>query len=143
MVRLNELLAVCGVGEQESVAVTLIELVPVPVGVPERSPELDSVNPAGTPVALQVTGLIPPAEVNWNEYACPWVAAGNGDVLTRLIAGHATVRAKALVVKTVRASVTLAVKFAVPVAVGVPVIVPVLEDRDSPDGRLPAERDQT
>jgi len=102
---------------------------------------LDNVKPAGTPVAPQVTGLIPPAEVNWNEYGCPCVAAGIGEVLTRLTAGHATVKLNALVVNTVKASVTLAVKFDVPVAVGVPLIAPVVEESDSPDGKLPTEMD--
>ena len=46
-------------------AVTLIELAPVPVGVPESNPVLDKVRPVGTPVPPQVTGLIPPADVNW------------------------------------------------------------------------------
>ena len=62
---LNELLAVWWDGRQESVAVTLGEDVPVPVGVPDSSPVLDNVNPAGSPVAPHVTGLIPPAEANW------------------------------------------------------------------------------
>jgi hypothetical protein len=64
-------------------------------------------------------------------------------VLTRLKAGQATVRLNALVVNTVKASVTLAVKDDTPVAVGVPVIAPLDEDSDIPVGRLPAEIDQT
>lgn len=62
---LNEPVAVCGVGEQESVAVTLGVLIPVPVGVPESKPPLESVNPAGNPVAPHVTAPVPPVLANW------------------------------------------------------------------------------
>ena len=65
IVRENDPVAVCGVAEQESCAVTEIDEVPLPVGVPVRAPVVESVSPAGTPVAVHVTGSSPPDEVNW------------------------------------------------------------------------------
>ena len=71
IVRLKMLDAVCGVALHESVAVTLSEDTPEPVGVPLNSPALDKDNPVGTPVAPQLTGNRPPEETNWNEYIWP------------------------------------------------------------------------
>ncbi|MGD0922780.1 MAG: hypothetical protein ABSA70_13585 [Terriglobia bacterium] len=62
---LSGLLAVCGVGVAESVAVTVKSEVAAVVGVPEIAPvdELSD-NPAGSvpTVTLQVTGVVPPED---------------------------------------------------------------------------------
>lgn len=50
----------------EFIAVTLIELVPASVGVPDKSPLPENVKPVGTPVAVHV-GVGLPEAVNWNE----------------------------------------------------------------------------
>jgi len=66
MVTLNVLIAVCGVGLQESVARMPKVDVAVVVGVPERRPADESVRPAGSvPLASDhVTGSLPPEAVN-------------------------------------------------------------------------------
>ena len=48
------------VGVVESVTVMLGEVVPVAVGVPEIAPEELMLRPAGSPVADQVYGAVPP-----------------------------------------------------------------------------------
>lgn len=50
----------------EFVAVTLMEVVPATVGVPDKSPPAENVNPAGTLVAAHV-GIGLPEAANWNE----------------------------------------------------------------------------
>ncbi len=64
MVRLTDLFAVWCDARQESVAVTEMEEVPLPVGVPVSAPDVASESPAGTPEAVQVIGSMPPAEAN-------------------------------------------------------------------------------
>ncbi len=69
--RLNALVGVCGVGEQESVARSVKLKVPGAVGVPARRPEEASVKPAGNaPLAtVQAIGAIPPLDASWKLYA--------------------------------------------------------------------------
>jgi hypothetical protein len=55
----------------------------------------------------------------------------------------ATTRVTALLAALLLASVTLTVNDELPTVVGVPDSTPVLVSRVSPDGRLPAEMDQT
>lgn len=50
----------------EFVAVTLMEVVPATVGVPDKRPLPENVKPAGTPVAIHAGAGLPEA-VNWNE----------------------------------------------------------------------------
>ena len=61
-VRLKLAVAVLAVGVAESVTVTAMVAVPVAVGVPLSTPVVAlRVRPAGTPVALQMRGEVPPA----------------------------------------------------------------------------------
>lgn len=54
--------ALCGVGVDESVTITVTLLVPAAVGVPVICPvPAFIVNPAGKPVACHVYGVVPPA----------------------------------------------------------------------------------
>lgn len=61
IVKLSVFDAVCGVGDDESVTVTVTVLVPAAVGVPVICPVLGLiVKFAGKPAALQVYGVVPP-----------------------------------------------------------------------------------
>jgi hypothetical protein len=131
-----------GVGLQESVTVTEMDNVPVPVGDPESSPEGESVIPAGTPVADQTTGRIPPLELNWKEYAWFCVAAGSGDVLVSARAGQEIVVERDFVIVVEIASVTRAVNEVVPAVVGVPESNPP-GDSVMPVGGVPEACDHT
>jgi hypothetical protein len=54
--------ALCGVGDEESVTVTVTELVPAADGVPVIWPvPALIVKPAGNPAALHAYGVAPPA----------------------------------------------------------------------------------
>lgn len=136
MVKLNGTVVVWCVGAQESVAVTLIVKVPVPVGVPESKPLVERLRPAGTPVAVQVTLPVPPEFANWNEDAEFCVACGKGLVLVIARGTHDTVTLRACVAVPAMLSVTLATKLKVPVAVGVPDKTPALLN-DVPGGTVP------
>ena len=78
------------------------------------------------------------AESVW-LYVAPTVVAGR--VVVVIVSPETTVIDRAFVAVAPTLSVTLAVKLEVPDAVGVPVMAPVPETRESPAGRLPAERD--
>lgn len=56
--------AVKCVGLVLSVAVTVMDVEPVALGVPEIAPEDDSVKPAGSVVDVQVYGELPPVAAN-------------------------------------------------------------------------------
>ncbi len=62
MFKENVLDALWGVGDEESVTVTVTVLVPAAVGVPLICPVLALIaKPAGNPAALHVYGPVPPA----------------------------------------------------------------------------------
>ena len=64
-------------------SVTVIEgvLVPVAVGVPEIAPEEFMLRPAGSPVAVQVYGAVPPPATIEAEYAAPAKPLGSEAVV--------------------------------------------------------------
>jgi hypothetical protein len=109
-------------------SVTVIEgvLVPVAVGVPEIAPEELMLRPAGSPVADQVYGVVPPLALIEAEYAAPVKPPGNDAVAIDKPAP--TVMESALVVTLrwlgVLESVTVIEGVLVPAAVGVPEIAP-------------------
>ena len=75
--------AVACVGEVESVTVTVAELAPAAVGVPEIWPLLElMLKPAGNPVADQVYGVLPPVAATVVEYDVPAVPFGSEEVVT-------------------------------------------------------------
>jgi hypothetical protein len=75
----------------ESVAVTVTLNVPPAVGLPDSTPALVSVRPAGRPVAVNVYGEVPPLAATAVEvYAAPTVPAVSADGV-RLIVGAAIV----------------------------------------------------
>ena len=134
--------AVCA-GLLPSVTFTVKFAVPVgPVGVPEITPPLLIVNPAGKFPALMLyaNGARPVAATCW-LYAAPSVPAGSVVVVIVGAAGRLIVMLRSFVADcgpTELASITFTVKFAVPFGpVGVPLIVPVALIV-SPAGKLPA-----
>jgi hypothetical protein len=67
---LNDCVAVCAVGTVESITLTVKLNVPAVVGVPEIVPlAATSVRPAGNApeLMLQVSGVVPPLAVSWEE----------------------------------------------------------------------------
>jgi hypothetical protein len=132
--------AVCA-GDALSVTVTVKFDEPVPVGVQEMTPALDSDNPAGRLPALtaHVYPGVPPLAFNVVLYVLPVCAAPRlVDVIVNVLGAALTAidsLAEAVCVGDAL-SVTVTVKFAVPFAVGVPEITPPL-DSESPAGKLP------
>jgi hypothetical protein len=127
------------VGVLESVTVTVKSALPAAVGVPEITPELLSVSPAGSApaVSVQVKGVTPPLAVRVSLYAVPTMPSGNRLVVMVSPAivmwnGWLTVCAVGVL-----ESVTVTAKSALPAAVGVPEITPELL-RVSPAGSAPA-----
>ena len=82
MTRVAARLAVCA-GEPESVTDTVNELLPAVVGVPDKTPPLLNVSPAGRvpEVVLQVSAPVPPVAARVMLYAVFTVPAVNGDVV--------------------------------------------------------------
>ena len=69
-------------------------LVPVPVGVPEITPPVDSVSPAGKlepDTTVQLYGEVPPPAANVWLYATPCVPPGSGDVVATVSGAPAAV----------------------------------------------------
>jgi hypothetical protein len=67
---LSDCVVACAVGAVESVTLTAKLKVPAVVGVPEIVPlAAASVRPAGNApeLMLQVSGVVPPLEVSWEE----------------------------------------------------------------------------
>ena len=64
-----------------SFSVMLTVAVPVAVGVPEITPPLLMVSPAGSPVAVQMYGVVPFAPESVTLYAVFCTASGSDDVL--------------------------------------------------------------
>ena len=61
----------------------MIEYAPVALGVPDNTPSLDKLNPAGSapPLTLQLYGVRPPVASSCSEYAALTVASGNEAVV--------------------------------------------------------------
>ena len=124
-----------------SVTRTVNVLTPVVVGVPEITPPLDKVRPAGRlPLASdQVYGGVPPCALTVTEYATPSVAAGSGEVVVIVSAGT-IVRLNCPLTDCgvgEQLSVAVTVMLNVPFAEGVPVsnppelrLIPVGSDPD-------------
>jgi len=113
--------------------------VPVTVGVPERTPAVVSVTPAGSApvVTAYVTVPTPPACVSvTGPYAVPAVALERLAGLT-VITGQSTTSVSARVPVHPLASVAVTVKLNVPVTVGVPERTPAVV-RVIPAGSAPA-----
>ena len=133
-------------GDALSVTVTVKLDAPVPVGVPEITPALDMVNPAGRFPALtdHVYPGVPPVALNVVLYELPVSAAPRlVDVIVNVLAAALTAidSCAEAVCAGEALSVTVTVKFAVPFAVGVPEITPPF-DNERPAGRLPDVIDQ-
>ena len=127
MFKENVLDALCGVGDVESVTVTVTVLVPAAVGVPVICPELALiVSPAGNPAAPHVYGVAPPAAATVAVYAAPTAPAGKSVVMMVKPGGFTrSANAFVAVFAGIEESVTVNVTLLVPAAVGVPVICPV------------------
>jgi hypothetical protein len=97
------------------------------------------VNPLGSPVALKVYGVAPPAACTVALYEAPTVAAGNDVVVMLSVPAWPATIVRLNVAVAVCAvplveSVTETPTLAVPVAVGVPEIVPVTALMERPPG---------
>ena len=122
----------------ESVAFTVNVLEPAIVGVPENTPALLMVTPAGrAPAEIdQVTGGVPPLKDIAALYAAPTVPLGN-DAVVICSGGGLTTSVKARCAVWAAASVTRMVTPKLPALAGVPVMEPlVLKLR--PPGNAPA-----
>jgi len=131
--------AVCA-GDPESVTVTVNEVVPAAVGVPESTPAVLSVRPAGSVpvVTAQVSAPVPPVATSVKLYAVPTVPGGRGEVVVIFNIGGAitNVAAKVAVCAGEPESVTDTVNELLPAVVGVPYKTPPLLSV-SPAGRVP------
>lgn len=130
--------AVC-VGELESVTDTVKLAFPLAVGVPEITPLLDIVSPAGRlPEARDhVYPGVPPFAVSVALYEVPvFPALRLVDVIASPDAAIVSDSCTDAVCTGDPLSLTASVKVAVPVAVGVPEILPAFESV-SPAGKLP------
>lgn len=120
---------------------TVKENVPAAVGVPEITPVVDNVNPAGKlpVVTAQVYGETPPVATRDAEYATPILAAGS--VVVVIVNSGSTVTAYACVTTTAGDSESAArtVKVTGPATVGVPEITPVDGAIPIPVGNAPTE----
>jgi hypothetical protein len=134
--------AVC-VGDALSVTETLNVAVPVLVGVPEITPPLESVSPAGRlpDASDHVYAGVPPVALNVVLYELPTMPA------PRLSERTASPEGTTVIDICPEAdcagdplSFTETVNVAVPLAVGVPEIAPAL-DSVSPAGKLPDASD--
>ena len=135
--------AVCN-GDPLSVTVTVKLESPVPVGVPDMMPALDSVRPAGNAPELRdhVYPGVPPLAAKAAEYPVPSSpAASEVVVIASLVAVTLMERLTVCVCAGDPLSATSTVKFAEPLEVGVPEITPA-EERARPAGKLPEEIDQ-
>jgi hypothetical protein len=132
--------ALCFVGEVESVTVTETVEVPVAVAVPVIAPvELLIDSPLGNPLALKLYGGVPPVATTEPLYAIPAVAAVNVVVvIDNALAVTAEIvicrLALALLAVGVVESVTLNATVVAPAEVGVPVIAPVVLLSTNPPG---------
>jgi hypothetical protein len=105
------------------------------VGVPLITPAVDIVNVDGSPLAVQVMGVLPPVDVAVRLYATPAEPLVNDVVVTDKtpamfkVSGLETLAAVGVV-----ESVTVTVTAYVPPVFGVPVMVPPV-DIDNVDGR--------
>jgi hypothetical protein len=129
----NCVVAVWGVGEAESVAVTLKLVDPAAVGVPLMTPALDRVKPTGRPLpwlSVHVTAPVPPVAVNWRLYGVLTTPEGIGEVvvienpplLPTLMTTFALLESPPAPEFVIVTLIVVA-----PAAVGVPVIAPVLD----------------
>lgn len=64
-----------------SVTLTKKSKSPAPAGIPEMTPAVDTDNPGGVVISLNVYGKVPPVAANAPEYDLPAVAAGSIGVL--------------------------------------------------------------
>jgi hypothetical protein len=135
------ILSVCVAAlELVSVTFTVKFAVPAVVGVPEITPAVFNVNPAGRlpDEIVHVYGEVPPVTCSVWLYAVETVPPGRLVVVTVI---ETTTILSACVTALELASVTFTVKFAVPAVVSVPEITPAVLNA-SPGGKLPEEIDQ-
>ena len=120
-----------------SVTLTVNVEVPVPVGVPEITPPVLIVSPAGSEpaVMLNVYGRTPPVAAMLAEYAEFCVPLFNEDVVIVTGVGLMVSESERVAV-CAAASVTWTVNVAVPTTLGVPEIAPAVLN-DSPVGSAP------
>ena len=118
-----------------SVNVTAAVNGPLAVGVPESTPALDIVIPAGRPEAVHVYAGVPPEPAIVTLYpGTDFSPVVSGDVVV-IDGAMTTVSDTFFDTVAPAASVSLTATVAVPgVPVGVPVIAPVLEFIESPAG---------
>jgi hypothetical protein len=118
--------------------------VPLAVGVPEITPALEKVSPAGRLPADtdQVYPGVPPEAARDALYAVPFVPADNAAVVIASVEGAVIVIDSVAIALTAGDSLsdTSMVNVAVPPAVGFPEMTPPFESV-SPAGRLPAATD--
>ena len=129
-----------GVGVCESVTCTVKFEVPSgPVGVPEITPALLKLNPAGKlpAVTLHVYDGTPPLACSVWLYTTPSAAPGNVVVVTTSAAGGPTVIVMARLAETAVASMTWKVTDPLLTPVGMPLITPVLLFKFNPAGNAP------
>jgi hypothetical protein len=130
------LVAVKCVGFVESVTVTATVLVPAVVGLPVMAPlEASMLNPAGSPVADQVYGVVPPLALTGALYAIPATPPGNELVV--IVGGAMMVSDRfAVAVKCdgLVESVTVIATVLTPAVVGVPLMAPVDAFKFNPAG---------
>jgi hypothetical protein len=136
--------AICA-GDPASVTETVNVELPLAVGVPEITPALDSVSPAGRlPDAMDhVYPGVPPVTLSAFAYDAPTCAAGSepDPMLSVGITGRTTIENVTVwLCAGELESETLKLKLDVPLAVGVPEITPALESVN-PAGRLPDATD--
>jgi hypothetical protein len=130
-------------GDPLSLTATVKVDVPLPVGVPEITPPLDSVRPTGrVPDASDhVYPGVPPVALSVVLYELPFLPpAGFADVIDSPEAEIVSDSCSVAVCAGDPLSVTATVNVAVPVAAGVPVILPAFESVN-PAGRLPDASD--
>src|SRR5450432_3525753 len=123
----------------ESLAWTVKVKVPGPVGIPERTPALESVSPLGRVpiVTVKVYGLLPPLAVMVWLYAAVVVPSGSACGFI-VIVGQVMVIVYDRVPLQPLLAVALTVKVKLPLADGVPERTPAV-DRLSPPGRVPLD----
>jgi hypothetical protein len=116
----------------ESVTFASMVYGPAVVGVPLSTPAVLRLIPAGSPVAVQPYGGVPPAADKLAEYAAPAVPSGGDEVV--MMSGGAIVTDKFSVPVALLASVTVTLTENGPAVVGVPLIVPVNGSTPRPGG---------
>ena len=141
-VSVNDFVAVCAVGEVESVTLAVKLNEPDAVGGPEIVPVADRVRPPGKApeLMLQLYGVVPPVAASAVEYAVPTcpeetelvvICTGVTAAVTATLSDFVAVCAGD------EESLTWTVKDDVPACVGVPLIWPVEAVRFNPAGRVP------